>query len=367
MFLSSSSHFSCKLIILLSSFLLCHSVDFVIEDNGAHIAITHIPSKPHLFPEHNCFEARNGSSLKSIEFCLANAVVAGVGKCGTSALHHLFSLEPRFYASNKKENCLRKYSKLPQPIWGYLKSLDDELHTSFKRFKQTNKCQTIVSGCIYDSELIKVHDMLHLDRYANNTKYIVQFRDFADWNWAAYNYWTVEGMDAELHIKSALWATKKDNYRSADMFHEILTAAVQDRPLGFRTYKNIKDVTMFRDYGQRCEKAFGRDTVFFAASEWLEAAPMTYWEKLMRSFGFPNTYWKHSNIGNFTTTRVNTGDAKGADTVVAATSWREGEYEISEHKPLRNDTRAMIYQLWQEECLWASEVTGWKYRACHVE
>jgi hypothetical protein len=355
-----------KLIFLLLSILLCQSIDFVINDNGVDIAVRYIPSKPHLFPEHNCFEARNESG-RSIEFCLARVVVAGVGKCGTSALYHLFSIEPRFCASNTKENCLDHYSKLPQPIWGLFQSLDRDLHTSFHRFSETKKHQTIVSGCIRDKELKKVYDMLHLDRYANNTKYIVQFRDFADWNWAAYNFWTVGGMDAHLHTETGFWATEKDNYRSVGMFHEIVTAAVQDRPLGFGAYTRIKDVAMFRDYGQRCEKAFGRDNVYFAASEWLEAAPMTYWEKMMRSFGFPNTYWKHSNMGNFKATRVNTGDAKGVNTVVAATSWREGEYAISGHKPLRNDTRAMIYQLWHEECLWASEATGWKYRACHEE
>eukprot|EP01035_Chromulina_nebulosa_P019954 gene19954-25922_t len=123
------------------------------------------------------------------------------------------------------------------------------------------------------------------------TLYIVMTRNYADMLWSSYNFWCRWDIDG-TSCDSTRWAKVGIHIRSPDIFHEIVSADVYNRPLANDT-KN----PMFNS--RPCAYAGGyyseflllnlwnkmsRNQTIAIASEELSSNPLNVWYKISKRF-----------------------------------------------------------------------------------
>jgi uncharacterized protein YkuJ len=88
---------------------------------------------------------------------------------------------------------------------------------------QQRQRQRTVNGCLYPEEVLMQY--LYLGQ-PTNRKFIVVYRDPADWLWAAWNFWntTTDTYPDEERVHTG-WTNHPEDYRSPELFHELLLAA----------------------------------------------------------------------------------------------------------------------------------------------
>ncbi len=192
-------------------------------------------------------------------------------------------------------------------------------------------------------------------------------------------------MDADAQVQ-------KHYNRSADLLHSMV---VRDRsgqlgkhesPLhaelarpcanagGF--YREYLEIKVWQDVGgQYITRQTSPSHTLVMASEQLERDPAAVWGRVAKYFGLPDSSSGSTapppsggvpggytfSLGNFTLMRTNTQEHKGAGVTIPVSTYRPGVFSISNFEPLRNDTRDMLDQCWQEDCLWVRGLTGYPY------
>jgi hypothetical protein len=183
------------------------------------------------------------------------------------------------------------------------------------------------------------------------------FRDPAEWLWARWNFWWDNSLDAGTP-NPTYWAEEGEQYRSPELFHEIIASATKTTSGTFLLDHRTDTVMQPR----LMVEAFGRENVFFGRNE--DMLPDLVDKKggfldKLSSFtglgrgGFPSSSFKsiHNCDGN---------KGNSADCGTQKTS----SYAIAGHRAMLPETRQLIYLHFQEECkLWKEEF-GIEYPDC---
>jgi len=290
---------------------------------------------------------------KSGTFCYPAVVVSGVMKCGTSALFELFQKYPGVNAQNGqiyiKENCAFFTSGLAnRNLLQYFYSLPTHM----------NMGDLHVGGCINTKSNELIEKILRRPK----TFHIFLFRDFADWIWSAYNFWCSPAFERECDV-SNYWAQLFIHSRSTSYFHDYVSKAMEGIrvpiPLPFAD-PCAKAKTMYRDYWERALQKFPLETVLAISSNELEQQPQVAWARVAERLGLDV---HHPHLSSFASQRYNTqiGDKHGSTSVA---EFKAGAYEISNFELLKPETRSILDQCWKDDCLWASQLTGYQFPAC---
>jgi hypothetical protein len=181
------------------------------EGDGSQFELKRLPESG----EHrsSCYEMTKKGII--VQFCYPSINVAGVGKCGTSALYVLFSKNPDVMIAHKgKEYCQRQQ----QPLFDYL--------SGFPTPEQSNASKFMVNGCIHlDKMYISTQQLLE----PNTTNFLI-VRDLAERQWAAYNFWCYASIDIECNRTAPYWGwVQPGMHRSPEMFDGLVRSF--DNPL----------------------------------------------------------------------------------------------------------------------------------------
>ena len=131
-----------------------------------------------------------------------NFSILGFAKCGTSHLHSLIKSHPMVQqAGRTKETCFHG---------GIVGQLN----------RKSPAHPYSVNSCLKRFDQLRTHRCLW-PRLTFKPKYIFSLRPPADYLWARYNFWTVD-LDVRWHSPGR-W-TNLENYRSPEMFHELVLA-----------------------------------------------------------------------------------------------------------------------------------------------
>jgi hypothetical protein len=325
-----------------------------------------VPLKPAYRP------APEWTAQKSI---LPDISIIGMAKAGTSQLYHILTHHAAgtpFYAGNK-EYCMRLPAPLMDPgSWGndprnedlrlqLQKGLYDWHHNLYVQSVQRNSAEKkTINACLNDQELwLSLH-------YLNNAtvtipdvdntkeqqqrKYIVLLRDPADWLWAVWNFWVDSNLDTKLDTPG-LWATRDTQYRSPDLFHELVLSAHKTRA-GNRLVNGLRRQAVTN--GRRLVALVGRENVLFLRNEDMLPAVVEQegglLDRLSNFSGLDRTLFPDDGLG----TIRNCNDVKGERSKCGNRT--SSAYEITGHREMLESTRSLIYLHFRQECqIWAEE------------
>ena len=341
------------------------------------IHVRPIPSLEHLHPPHSCFEAkRNVSETEVITLCYPLIIVAGLFKCGTSALFEMLDQHDRIYGGIIKENCIYKpyYNDHEDALWRFLLSLEKQTHEAIKIAQSTTKDQTLLSGSM---QCNPVHVKL-LRIKAETLKNVFLIRNYADWTWSTFNFYFLKNLEKESRERERKIG-KYHPQEYADLFHELVEASLaHSHSIDGVDISNTLELMMnyFKDpaspfqmhYKQLLDSTQDDQNILITNNELLSEDPELFWAKLTEFLGFrprglwashPSMHkWKNKNY------RVNSGNAPRSISNNSTLTHVHGVYADSGGRPLRFDTIALLNKVWYEECLWAYNMTGYKYEAC---
>jgi hypothetical protein len=271
----------------------------------------------------SCYELKSDS--EEFNFCYPAIHVAGVAKCGTSAMYE-FLVEHKGLVKahpTNKEFC-------PDgSLVRYLKAFQSHLGDSGEIY---------VNGCIRTSKLQQIHNVLKPE-----AAYILTVRSMADRLWAAYNFWCDTAFDENCTIGK--W-TKDGMYRAPEIFHELLMSRSSPRGRPYqpsclalgKIYTNT--IRSFQASQMQPPHVLTMDALSLPGKE----------EHLLRLQDYLN-----AQLGTNITLdpahlhRVNTGDHKGAGNIDTATPAHEdGQYKLSGYRHMLPETVAYIAGCWTE-------------------
>jgi hypothetical protein len=276
-------------------------------------------------------------------------------------------------------------SRLQHKLWKYHKHVYKKRQNITEELRRDHGATTtrtlLINACLQPEEL---------DYHAAYTpfpakaKFIILFRDPADWLWATWNFWFDRALDMP-RPRNHDWASPGVHYRSPELFHELILSDETVKPAATR-FAGMRQETVHTP--RRIQVMVGKDNVLCLKNE--DMRP----EQIRRSKGGPaveNTLHRQEdasfldqlarftglNQSKFDTTVMssasNCNSQKGFGKVCnistsGGSSVGEGgagqAYEITHHRPMLQATRHLIYLQFHEECkLWALEF-GIFYHDC---
>jgi hypothetical protein len=269
-------------------------------------------------------------------------------------MYDLLSRWPGAIVMDVKENCPDKRSR---SHWAFFQSQPE--------FKDVKENSLIIDGCVDVLSNMKIRLFLH-----NPTVfYIVMIRDYADMLWSSYNFWCHIHYDTEA-CSFDRWANKKYHRRSPELFQELIHAD----SIGNRSMQQPFYYPMHRP----CANAGGyyteyvdlhiyrlglKNDTIVVASEELDVRPLAVTQRLASIMGI-HVDLEHYAPRNFSQVRINTQDNKGANNEVSVNSYKPGRYNISNYRPMLNETRELLNSCWQADCIAIIERWGYVYQAC---
>lgn len=286
----------------------------------------------------SCYEMiRNAESF---QFCYPAINIAGIAKCGTSAVYDFLTRQQNIFPVHKrKEYCLsdRNHFEYFQEI-------------SIKSQTETSNGTVHVNGCINAFQEARMFNLLH-----PNAVYIIMVRDLASRLWASYNFWCYPELDLDC-TTPGYWS-KPGMHRSPEHFHSVLQSA--EAPLS--TLSHVWQHGVWGDAYRRSIQALHTATgrlPFVLAAEALEGPDRA--QHIQRLQNHLNAQLgskftldpSHLHI-------VNTGDNKGTGNVSSSTTG--GMYAISGHQPMLQETADYIHSRW-EDCEYVSSLANYPYK-----
>ncbi|KAG7371314.1 sulfotransferase family protein [Nitzschia inconspicua] len=221
----------------------------------------------------------------------------------------------------------------------------DSKHANSKHLMTVNGFLDTVTVMMMRQYLQKTHDI--------NNKVILILRDPADWLWASYNFWTHSKHHDLLKAARADWAESPRQYRSPELFHEMLLAGSD------RFGPTAELIGKFRD---RISNLFTR--VIAAACRdspsqvlVIKAEDMTpdrintsqLMQRLADFLGVSLDGFDSSILNSFS----NCGNKRGVD---AKCSKASSAYAVAGNRSMMEESRDLVYLYFAEECwLWAKE------------
>ena len=305
----------------------------------------------------------------------ANIEISGLPKAGTSHLYSILTHRPdtvKFH--NRKEYCPPR-GATDEELYNWHDAIFNENKKRLEDLRATTATDTdtpllSVNGCINLQSNIRRHRYLWEggDGHSGKTKYVVLFRDPADWVWAGYNFWTDSSFDDNLN-KPLKWTKAGRNYRSPELFHEMwlgATAGLKPFPAIARAYaKNaVESVDQLR-------RAAGEESVLLLRNEDMRpdraGAPGGFLDRLSGFLGLDRSLYDEGLVGSMT----NCNDQKGAANACGGVGGGTGDssspssaYKITGHREMLPETRELVYLYFREECKIWSEEFGIHYPDC---
>uniref|UniRef100_A0A7S3Z2S2 Sulfotransferase domain-containing protein n=2 Tax=Lotharella globosa TaxID=91324 RepID=A0A7S3Z2S2_9EUKA len=345
-------------------------------------------SEKRILPRHSCYTMRRefqGVVGDTFEFCYPAIILSGFGKCGTSAMDRFLKSHPQIGSCCKvvagvdsKEYCrtnVENFAGGAISYFHYLKGFSEEL-TSYRdkhkgegaagEQKDTlfvNTCIQLKTGETPDWEQLEIYEALRRPK----TIHLFMVRNPADRFWSSYNYWCnqLDSRAACLQGDTVIGA----HHRSPTHFHEILMANLNVKLLG----PNVETIPSCK----RLEKLFTRrlepfqekmgSKLVVVATEQFKVDPSIAWRAIQHAvkdnLNFELSH--HPSVKEFSNKLYNTNDKKTYHGSALDTSQvREGLYEISGFKPLKQESRDIIHSCWAEEGV-ISRLTGFDYKELH--
>jgi Sulfotransferase domain len=299
----------------------------------------------------------------------ADLSILGFPKAGTSQLFNLLVSHPQAEpVFKRKEFCMdhghfldytlpqqlnnpNALRNLRKNLFGYhnymLQKRSEPFHKSQQQF---------VNACLQPREM-EYH--LFYTPIPETSKFILLFRDPADWLWASWNFWIDKNLDDRRAVDHD-WATLGVHYRSPELFHELILSQESTKSAAKR-FRTMRENTVH--VPRRLLHFLGKDRVLFLKSEQMKATSgnLPQFLDLLGKFtgllasGF-NATVAHGH--------TNCNAQKGFRSVCAASGKAPSGYPITHHRPMLDETRNLIYiQFWEECKIWKSEF-GIIYQEC---
>lgn len=330
-------------------------------------------------PWHTCYTVtclghkcpQNDNVTNIISFCYPAIIIAGMPKCGTSAMYDLLTRYTGTIVMAEKENC--PYTRR-RSHWEYFQSLP--------QMKEVSLGQVVIDACLDSPK-----NLLFREAVLRRPKslYIIMVRNYADMLWSSYNFWCKVAYDG-FACDNTRWVKVGMN-RSAELFHAMV---LKDRNGALRE----KDSPLHRgppDMSRPCQNAGGyyseyldmflfksvpKNETLLLASEMLETNPLAVWRKVASkmkeltsvsldeggAMGISKTYT--FALGSFTDRRYNAQSAKGGKQYIALKDYRPGVFNISGHKPMVKATRQMLDTCWHADCLKVAKLVEYDGYPC---
>lgn len=271
--------------------------------------------------------------------------IAGYPKTGTSHMYQLLAGHARirtahhikefcYYGGNevKRNTFIKLYDYRKQLYLRRLELLMNESQTA-----TTKETTLTVNGCIYGSSFVEVNYRYIPPR---GEKFILLYRDPADWLWAAWNFYTDPLVDNTT--SPLVWATIELEYRTPELFHEIV-ASNGKLKVFHSLFSRIQTATWD---GMRLVQLVGRQNVLFVRTEDLEPAQIESSGTLQQLATFLSI--RIQDFGNETGQRTNCNNNKGPSVVCKDSI--PGVYQISGNRKMLDTTRYLIYSFFQSAC-----------------
>ena len=184
----------------------------------------------------SCYESYTSHNLTAhTTFCYPNLLLTGYAKSGTSNLHQIIKAH-RYTFTLPKELCPANHVNRTFTQWlFYPNEMAYAVNAEFFNLLPTEASTfSIGNGILNDSEK-KDHSELvifsscidvNLNLFANrilrspHSIYLFIIRDYADWLWAAYNYWCKVNVD-EICSESG-WTEVGVHIRSPELFDDYV-------------------------------------------------------------------------------------------------------------------------------------------------
>lgn len=303
----------------------------------------------------NCFITNIGN------YCFPSLIISGFPKCGSSFLFKMLSYNNYIISTKRKELCL---GGIKSETWlKYFQFLPNIIESYEKN-------KLVMSGCLHLQSNIKAMKELCI----TNMKVIYVIRDVADMLWSAYNFWCIKDFDDDCYPGKH---TSKNALRSPEHFHQLILNGYE---MGGGIPLTLKG-NCFKKELIEATRVFGEKNILVLKSE----SMLTSKEKIdslkqIKEFLFPNNYFENitQKIENdkwFESQsqviyRVNSGkftENRGEKNIIHLTGDEEqdGRYEVSQFKPMFKETRKLIYQRWEQECLWIYKQYKILYSSCN--
>jgi hypothetical protein len=368
--------------ILLLVLLVCPSVYSVSEkdkkkswklvpgDLGITNQTLYLRRLPHKNPLHTCYEVKCvgqcndvvcvGTKCQFMEpekkakvvehkFCYPALIIAGHPKCGTSAVFSMLTRVPGSKSPPMKEWC--PYRPPVPELWSYIQTM-----IAYGNVKETD---IIIGGCLDLESMIEIYHQLREPQ----TYFIFMVRDYADFLWAAYNFWCIQHLDGS-GCKEGGWA-QPGWWRTPRHFDFVVNL---DRETGMQKHRFITE-HLCRDgatyYTHRIESlqvASENKTIVIGDAD-LEENPEKVWRRVMSTIG-ARPEQLEPNLGDFKDVRINSQLNKGEKKKTSLDSYQPGVYPNSKFQPILPETREVLNQCWYDDCKRVSALTGYQFDAC---
>jgi hypothetical protein len=194
-----------------------------------------------------------------------------------------------------------------------------------------------INGCYWINDIeISYHYLRPQDKKA-----IFLFRDPADWIWSAFNFWRMKEIDPKEHG----WTNIGDEYRSPELFHELVASGKQSKwGLYSREYYHMFTIRS----PKKLVALFGRENVLFLRNEDLLPEVVDQQggvlDQLSNFTGLDRSQFDPATYSVVT----NCNDNKGMKSVCNKT--RSSSYALSGGREMLPETRTLIYFHFFEEC-----------------
>jgi len=287
--------------------------------------------------------------------------IVGFPKAGTSHLYKILSnrVDTKPFHPTNKEFCShasqgKSKQEIEEKLFHWHQKIYETNNSNIQVNKTNNAKLVTINGCISIDDAIIRHQYLK----PTNQKFIVLFRDPADWMWATWNFWTDRNIDQELGLPG-MWTNPKTNYRSPELFHEIFLAG----PTKLVQFSNRLGPfqRLSRKGVQRLQRVVGEENVLTMKSEDMKPDVVNktggFLDKLSNFTGLDRSLY-----GDDISRISNCNSKKGAGKSCGNTA--SSAYKITGGREMLPETRELIYIYFWEECkIWARDF-GIEYAAC---
>ncbi|MHB1956551.1 MAG: sulfotransferase [Sulfobacillus sp.] len=270
--------------------------------------------------------------------------LAGLPKCGTSALYYYLSHHPRIHATHHKELCPQSESAVnASNIRDFLQQLTDEGPSEEALLHQ----KMYFNGCIAPAQptMLWIADNMRIP-------YIIMiFRALPDMAYSSWNFFCQRESDATC-TSNKKWAPEPNQYRSPELFHEYLLA-------GDRFLNNPTKRYLHKDFPQlfRDKQAINGSKVIAVSSEDLYRDTNRTVQRIFRQMGLP----EHPLPLEVLSQAVNVASHRG----VHALSNKEKGMGASLTRGLLPESRQFICRKWEGDRLLMQSLAGIRWdKAC---
>lgn len=164
------------------------------------------------------------------------------------------------------------------------------------------------------------------------------------------------------------WTNKKFHKRSPELFHDLIqgdangTEMVQ--PFYYPMHRPCANAggyfSEYLDY--HLYRNHLRNKTMVIAAEELEIRPEAVLKRVAIFVQMDTTHLNRTQVRS--ANRINAQDNKGTDNKVPEEKYRPGLYEISDYRPMLNETKELLDKCWKEDCLKVAERYGYYYSSC---